>query len=286
MEDAWLYARDEFVIDPSRITLFLGRTGIDGDTFKNQYLMDKFGIQINKTSRNTVLFMTNIGTSRSSIAYLIEGLMSIARELEWQREENSAAENRILKRRVSSLTKDLPPLPDFSEFHTSFHRSVSGDTPEGDIRTAYFMGQNDSLCEYLRIDSGEMQRRMNEGRIVVSTTFVIPYPPGFPVLVPGQVISKDILDFMLALDVKEIHGYRPELGLSVFTEEALREVKNAESVSEIAEIVEDEQHQPDSTGTKAAKATATKKTQKAPAKSAPAASKKAAAKSKVKSKTA
>lgn len=242
MEDAWIYERDEFVIDPSRVTLFLGKTGIDGDTFKNKYLMEKYGIQINKTSRNTVLFMTNIGTSRSSIAYLIEGLMGIARELEWQREENSAAETRILNRQIKSLTHDLPPLPDFSAFHPSFHRSVSGDTPEGDIRTAYFMGQNDSLCEHLRIDNGEMQRNMNDGRIVVSTTFVIPYPPGFPILVPGQVISKDILDFMLALDVKEIHGYRPALGLSVFTEEALREVKNAESVSEITEIVEDESH--------------------------------------------
>jgi len=246
MEDAWIYERDEFVIDPSRVTLFLGNTGIDGDTFKNEYLMDKYGIQINKTSRNTVLFMTNIGTSRSSIAYLIEGLMGIARELEWQREENSAAENRILNRQIKSLTHDLPPLPDFSEFHPSFHRSVSGETPEGDIRTAYFMGQNDSLCEHLRIDNGEMQRHMNQGRVVVSTTFVIPYPPGFPILVPGQVISKDILDFMLALDVKEIHGYRPALGLSVFTEEALREVKNAESVSEITEIVEVE-HQLDAT---------------------------------------
>jgi len=244
MEDAWIYERDEFVIDPSRVTLFLGSTGIDGDTFKNKYLMDKYGIQINKTSRNTVLFMTNIGTSRSSIAYLIEGLMGIARELEWQREENSAAENRILNRQIKSLTYDLPPLPDFSEFHPAFHRSVSGDTPEGDIRTAYFMGQNDSLCEHLRIDNGEMQRHMNDGRVVVSTTFVIPYPPGFPVLVPGQVISKDILDFMLALDVTEIHGYRPALGLSVFIDEALREVKNAESVSEITEIVEEElQHE-------------------------------------------
>jgi arginine decarboxylase len=244
MEDAWIYERDEFVIDPSRVTLFLGSTGIDGDTFKNKYLMDKYGIQINKTSRNTVLFMTNIGTSRSSIAYLIEGLMGIARELEWQREENSAAENRILNRQIKSLTYDLPPLPDFSEFHPAFHRSVSGDTPEGDIRTAYFMGQNDSLCEHLRIDNGEMQRHMNDGRVVVSTTFVIPYPPGFPVLVPGQVISKDILDFMLALDVTEIHGYRPALGLSVFIDEALREVKNAESVSEITEIVAEElQHE-------------------------------------------
>ncbi|MGB5762691.1 MAG: aminotransferase class I/II-fold pyridoxal phosphate-dependent enzyme [Sedimenticolaceae bacterium] len=241
MEDAWIYERDEFVIDPSRVTLFLGSTGIDGDTFKNKYLMDKYGIQINKTSRNTVLFMTNIGTSRSSIAYLIEGLMGIARELEWQREENSAAENRILNRQIKSLTYDLPPLPDFSEFHPSFHRSVSGDTPEGDIRTAYFMGQNDSLCEHMRIDNGEMQRNMNQGRVVVSTTFVIPYPPGFPVLVPGQVISKDILDFMLALDVKEIHGYRPALGLSVFTEEALGKVKIAETVSAITEIVQEEQ---------------------------------------------
>ena len=116
MEDAWLYERDEFVIDPIRVTMFLGKTGVDGDTFKNEYLMDKYGIQINKTSRNTVLFMTNIGTSRSSIAYLIEGLLGIARELDWQREENSAAENRILQRRIKSLTHDLPPLPDFSDF--------------------------------------------------------------------------------------------------------------------------------------------------------------------------
>jgi len=243
MEDAWLYERDEFVIDPSRVTMFLGKTGVDGDTFKNEYLMDKYGIQINKTSRNTVLFMTNIGTSRSSIAFLIEALLGIARELEWQREENSAAENRILQRRIKSLTHDLPPLPDFSRFHPSFHRSVSGDTPEGDIRTAYFMGQNDSLCEYLRIDNGEMQRSMKEGRVMVSTTFVIPYPPGFPIMVPGQVISDEILTFMLALDVKEIHGYRPALGLSIFSEDALREVKNAESVSDITEIVEVEQEQ-------------------------------------------
>jgi len=39
--------------------------------------------------------------------------------------------------------------------------------------------------------------------------------------VPGQVISREILAFMRALDVSEIHGYRAELGLRVFTEEAL-----------------------------------------------------------------
>ncbi|MGH8963933.1 MAG: ornithine decarboxylase, partial [Actinomycetes bacterium] len=54
MIKAW--QRDEFVLDPCRITLSIGDTGIDGDTFKRDHLMDRYGVQVNKTSRNTVLF--------------------------------------------------------------------------------------------------------------------------------------------------------------------------------------------------------------------------------------
>jgi len=39
------------------------------------------------------------------------------------------------------------------------------------------------------------------------------------------------MDFMRNLDVKEIHGYRAELGLRVFTEEALQEVNQANPAS-------------------------------------------------------
>ncbi len=60
---------------------------------------------------------------------------------------------------------------------------------------------------------------------MVSASFIIPYPPGFPILVPGQVVSQEILAFMRALDVSEIHGYRPDLGLRVFTQERLRRVR-------------------------------------------------------------
>ena len=219
--EAW--ANDEFVLDGTRLTLYVGMTGIDGDTFKNKYLMDKYGIQINKTSRNTVLFMTNIGTTRSSVAYLIEVLVSIARELEEEIEDMSRAELLVHQKHVRSLTEDLPPLPDFSRFHDRFRPSTKSDTPEGSIRDAFFMSYDDSRCEYLSIEDGSIEARMTEGHEVVSAMFVIPYPPGFPILVPGQVVSKDILEFMRALDVKEIHGYRPELGLRVFTSKALGE---------------------------------------------------------------
>jgi arginine decarboxylase len=39
--------------------------------------------------------------------------------------------------------------------------------------------------------------------------------------VPGQLVSPGVVEFMRRLDVKEVHGYRRDLGLAVFTSEAL-----------------------------------------------------------------
>jgi len=216
---AW--SEDEFVLDATRITLSVAGSGWDGDTFKNEILMNKHGIQINKTSRNTVLFMTNIGTTRSSVAYLIEVLVKIARDLDDRLDDASNVERKIFERQVKALREDLPPLPDFSCFHDSFRLSSGNGTPEGDIRSAFFLAYDESKCEYVPIEGKSIEKAIAAGRLLVSTTFVIPYPPGFPILVPGQVISQEIIAFMRALDVKEIHGYRPELGLRIFTEEAL-----------------------------------------------------------------
>ena len=95
-------------------------------------------------------------------------------------------------------------------------------TPDGNIRRPFFLAYDEENCEYFHFD--ELSQELSKGRDVVSAMFVIPYPPGFPILVPGQVVSQEILDFMGALDVKEIHGYRPELGFRVFTEQALQAV--------------------------------------------------------------
>jgi arginine decarboxylase len=67
--------------------------------------------------------------------------------------------------------------------------------------------------------------RLEAGEELVSASFIIPYPPGFPILVPGQVISAEIMKFMRALDVSEIHGFRPDLGLRIFTPKALKGVR-------------------------------------------------------------
>jgi replication-associated recombination protein RarA len=95
---------------------------------------------------------------------------------------------------------------------------------EGDLRKAYFLAYEEDNCEYIEIDGHAIEEMIANGQELVSAGFVIPYPPGFPILVPGQVISADIITFMKKLDVKEIHGYRPELGLQIFTDEALKSV--------------------------------------------------------------
>jgi hypothetical protein len=143
---------DEFVIDPSRVTIEITRTGVDGDTFKHTHLMDQYGIQVNKTSRNTVLFMTNIGTSRSAIAYLIEVLVKLAERFERDRATRGLPEAR---------TDDdvMPPLPDFSAFAPAY--AHPSGLPDGDLRGAFYDGQRRGLIEYATPE--ELRERVARG---------------------------------------------------------------------------------------------------------------------------
>ncbi|MBW0016904.1 MAG: aminotransferase class I/II-fold pyridoxal phosphate-dependent enzyme [Mycobacterium sp.] len=213
--EAW--RSDQFVLDPTRVTLFLGETGMNGFDFREKVLMDRFGIQINKTSINSVLLIFTIGVTWSSVHYLLDVLRRVATDLDREKAAASGADWALHHRRVEEITEDLPHLPDFSEFDIAFRPDEA--SPFGDMRSAFYAGYEESDREYVQI--GSAGRRLAEGKKLVSTTFVVPYPPGFPVLVPGQVVSKEIIYFLAQLDVKEIHGYNHDLGLSVFTQEAL-----------------------------------------------------------------
>lgn len=224
IEDHW--RQDEFALDPTRITLHIGNTGMDGDTFR-KLLIDRYDIQINKTSRNTVLFMLNIGSTRGSATYLLDVLLQIAEELDERADEQSDLDRVRSATRVRSLVEQLPPLPRFSKFHPAFVDDPRGDTPEGDMRKAFFLAYDDQSYEHIQMD-GSVAAAMRAGRTIVSASFVTPYPPGFPILVPGQVVTEDILSYLKAVDVKEIHGFDATYGLRVFRQSVLdRMVANA-----------------------------------------------------------
>src|SRR5438874_8541669 len=84
----------------------------------------------------------------------------------------------------------------------------------------FFASEEERNCTQVKPDGKEIDDLVKSGQ-AVSAKFVIPYPPGFPIMVPGQVITKETIEFMRKLDVKEIHGYQAALGLELIRPEKL-----------------------------------------------------------------
>ncbi len=121
------FRQDEFVLDPTRLTLVCGTAGFDGTQFKG-LLASEYGIQLNKTSRNSVLLQTNINNTRSDVANLLRVLVAIARKIDdglqagWRRRTQGVREERQVAdggRTGAAQLQSFPrPLP---------HRSVRVD---------------------------------------------------------------------------------------------------------------------------------------------------------------
>jgi arginine/lysine/ornithine decarboxylase len=215
---------DEFALDVTRLTLVCGSAGFDGTQFKNMLAAD-FDIQLNKTSRNSVLLQTNINNTRSDIAQLIKVLVEISQRIEKELAEGGSAAQEAFASRVKSLMTDVPNLPNFTSFFKRFREDPSSITSEGDMRAAFFAAYREQQCEHLKLFSPEIDKRLKDGPELVSANFVIPYPPGFPIMVPGQVINAETIEFMRKLDVKEIHGYTASLGLKLLNPAFLQSAK-------------------------------------------------------------
>jgi arginine decarboxylase len=211
---------DEFYLDPTRMTLLCGAAGYDGTQFK-ALLAAEHDIQINKTSRNSVLVQININNTRSDLAHLIKALADMARGIERRLADGGPDEQATFRARVKSLVEDVPDLPDFQRFHDAFRDDPKSATQEGHMREAYYMAYDAANLEHVKLNCKEIDERLAKGPELVSAKFVIPYPPGFPIMVPGQVVTKEIITFMRKLDVKEIHGYNAGKGLELLKPEAL-----------------------------------------------------------------
>ncbi len=224
---------DEFCLDPTRMTLVCGTAGFDGTQFKG-LLASRYNIQLNKTSRNSVLLQSNINNTRSDVAHLLRVLVELSTEIDQRLAHGGPNVRREFEARVKSLMTDVPDLPNFSHFHGAFRGDAGDRTNEGDIRSGFYAAYDAEGCEHVRLNDPEIDRRLKNGPDLVSANFVIPYPPGFPIMVPGQVITQETIDFMRKLDVKEIHGYDASEGLKLIKPDALAKRAGAKTAPERA----------------------------------------------------
>jgi arginine decarboxylase len=164
---------DRIQLDPTKVTVDISRCGYTVEELQ-QELFDRYNIQVEKSTFNTLTLLLTVGTTRSKVSRLYDALMRIARE-----------------GRVQRRLYQTPDLPAFSRLRYL-------------PRDAFYCGG-----ELLPlVDERDHVNRALTGR--VSADQIVPYPPGIPVLVPGQVLSGEIIQFLLGLlraqRRTELHG--------------------------------------------------------------------------------
>jgi len=164
---------DGIRLDPTKVTIDISGCGYTVDDLQ-KVLFERFNIQVEKSTFNTLTLLLTIGTTRSKVSRLYDALMRIARE--------ARAPRRLVQ---------TPEIPAFTKLRYL-------------PRDAYYCGGE--LIPVL--DERERVNRALAGRICADQ--IVPYPPGIPVLVPGQLITRPIVDYLGGLlhsqKRMEMHG--------------------------------------------------------------------------------
>ncbi len=165
--------RDGIRLDPTKVTVDISACGLTVDELRDE-LFYRFNITVEKSTFNTITLLLTIGTTRSKCSRLYDALRRIAQE-----------------RRAPRRLYRAPVLPPFTELRCL-------------PRDAYY-----SSGELLGLlDEAERASERLVGRVCADQ--IVPYPPGIPVLVPGQLISKKAVEFLvrtLRVHSKvELHG--------------------------------------------------------------------------------
>ncbi len=165
---------DGIRLDPTKLSIDVSRSGMNARQIQ-LILFERHGIQVEKVTHNTLTVLVTMGTTPAKVLRLIDALQKIAARA------GNAAPGR---RRVTPL----PPLSEICQLP----------------RLAYFGAGED-------IPLSTDQHGLNPVIVgAVSADQVVPYPPGIPVLVPGQRITAEIAGFLLDLHHAnngiEIHG--------------------------------------------------------------------------------
>ncbi|WP_250458843.1 aminotransferase class I/II-fold pyridoxal phosphate-dependent enzyme [Microbulbifer litoralis] len=189
-------AGDGIRLDPTKVTIDVGCAGLSAPRAQQQ-LFGEFGIQVEKNTHNTLSFLVTIGTTESKVLRLKQALGKLAGTA-------PGGENR------APGTQPLPALSKIAVLP----------------RTAYF-----ARGEKLALNRGSIDTL--SGRVACDE--VVPYPPGIPLLVPGQAITAEILEAILSYVFDradlEMHGVRRVQG-----EIALRVMSPGEESDGVAEM--------------------------------------------------
>ena len=150
---------DGIQLDPTKVTIDISGCGYTVEDLQKE-LFERYNIQVEKSTFNTLTLLLTIGTTRSKVSRLYDALMRIARQ------------GRPPRRLVQT-----PEIPAFTKLR--------------------FLPRDAYYCGGELIPVFDERERVNRKLVgCVCADQIVPYPPGIPVLVPGQVITSKIADYL------------------------------------------------------------------------------------------
>jgi arginine decarboxylase len=164
---------DGISLDPTKVTVDISTCGYTVEDLQRE-LFTRFNIQVEKSTFNTLTLLLTIGTTRSKVSRLYDAMMRIARE--------GRAPRRLYQ---------APDIPEFTALKVL-------------PRDAYYCGGEalPILDERDNVNTALVDR--------VCADQITPYPPGIPVLVPGQIVTREVVDYLAGLlrsqKRMELHG--------------------------------------------------------------------------------
>ncbi|ELV7526641.1 lysine decarboxylase [Edwardsiella ictaluri] len=216
---------DHMYLDPIKVTLLTPGMKADGTmdnwgipaSIVSKYL-DEHGIIVEKTGPYNLLFLFSIGIDKTKALSLLRALTDFKRVYDL---------NLRVKNVLPSLYREAPEFYQnmrIQELAQGIH-TLTGESRLPDLMYSAFdvlptliLTPHDAFQEEVRgnIEICPLQQMI--GR--VSANMILPYPPGVPLIMPGEMIteaSKPVLDFLqLLCDIgahypgfeTDIHGVR------------------------------------------------------------------------------
>ncbi len=148
-------------LDPTKVTITVRELGITGYQAET-YLRNEKGIQVEMSDLYNILVIVSYGNSPEDVSALVEGLASLTK----------AVDSGKLPKRLLAAQKSIPVLPS--------------------VPTMAMTPRNASQSNWDRVLLSEAAGR-------ISAEVVTCYPPGIPILYPGEVISQDTIDYLIII---------------------------------------------------------------------------------------
>ncbi|MGM9491640.1 aminotransferase class I/II-fold pyridoxal phosphate-dependent enzyme [Ideonella sp. YS5] len=180
---------DGIRLDPTKLTIDISQSGYSADELRDE-LIGRYNIQVEKNTHNTLTLLLTIGTTRSKVSRLFDAMLRLAKE-----------------KRSPRAHARVPEAPRFTTLACL-------------PRDAFYeAGVRLPLLD----DNGQPNAALT-GQVCCDQ--IVPYPPGIPVLVPGQVIEAGIVAYLVRLlqtqKSIDLHGLAlvdGEMHLRVLTDE-------------------------------------------------------------------